>query len=234
MKRVSVVLMPYISLVPDQQLTITGPTTYMRWIVPVDDASHMLFHALRIPRGADGKARFVAVSRPRPMGTDKPWSAMSEAEHQQYPTDWEAMCSQGAIARHGDEHLVSSDQGVGMLRRLYRQQIRAVAELKRRHPKLVLVGSAYTYLQEYLPHVAQWVVREGWVDAVGLGRMVLSYPALPRDVLREGKMVRGLVCRTFSDCTTGPRNGLISGCYPLDPFYKDLPQAEQLKQIKNG
>ncbi len=40
------------------------------------------------------------------------------------------------------------------------------------------------------------------------------------------------VCRTFSDCTTAPRNGLISGCYPLDPYYKALPEAEQVKEIK--
>lgn len=132
-----------------------------------------------------------------------------------------------ALFPPSDGYQPPEDPLVGCVR-----QIRAVAELKRRHPKLVMIGSAYTYLQEYLPHVAQWVVREGWVDAVGLGRMVLSYPTLPRDVLKEGKMTRALVCRTFSDCTTGPRNGLISGCYPLDPFYKDLPQAEQLKQIK--
>jgi 2,4-dienoyl-CoA reductase-like NADH-dependent reductase (Old Yellow Enzyme family) len=112
------------------------------------------------------------------------------------------------------------------------RQIRAVADLKRQFPDLVLVGSAYTYLQEYLPHVAQWVVREGWADAVGLGRMVLSYPTLPLDTLRAGKTVRGQICRTFSDCTTGPRNGLISGCYPLDPFYKALPEASELKTLK--
>ena len=49
-------------------------------------------------------------------------------------------------------------------------------QLKARFPDLALVGSAYTYLQEYLPHTAQAVVREGWVDSVGLGRMVLAYP----------------------------------------------------------
>jgi NADPH2 dehydrogenase len=114
------------------------------------------------------------------------------------------------------------------------RQIRAAAELKKSYPDLTLVGTAYTYLQEYLPHVAQWVVREGWIDAVGLGRMVLSYPALPADTLRDGKMTRGLICRTFSDCTTAPRNGLISGCYPLDPFYKALPEAEQLKVLKGA
>ena len=40
------------------------------------------------------------------------------------------------------------------------------------------------------------------------------------------------LCRTFSDCTTAPRNGLISGCYPLDPHYKSLAEREELIAIK--
>ncbi len=112
------------------------------------------------------------------------------------------------------------------------RQIQVTAELKRRFPGLAIVGTGYTYLQEYLPHVAQAVVRAGMADAVGLGRMVLSYPGLPKDTLASGKMMRARICRTFSDCTTAPRNGLVSGCYPLDPVYKSMPEAEQLEQIK--
>ena len=43
-----------------------------------------------------------------------------------------------------------------------------------------------------------------------------------------------LLCRTFSDCTTAPRNGLVSGCYPLDDFYKDLPERIELAAIKKA
>lgn len=43
---------------------------------------------------------------------------------------------------------------------------------------------------------------------------------------------RKRLCRTFSDCTTAPRNGMISGCYPLDEIYKALPEAEALKRVK--
>jgi hypothetical protein len=99
-------------------------------------------------------------------------------------------------------------------------------------PDLVIVGTGYSYLQEYLPHVAQAAVRAGWIDAVGIGRGVLSYPELPADVLRGAPLARKRLCRTFSDCTTAPRNGLVSGCYPLDPHYKALPEAERLRAIK--
>jgi hypothetical protein len=70
------------------------------------------------------------------------------------------------------------------------------------------------------------------VDFVGLGRMALSYPQMPADVLQGAPLDRKRICRTFSDCTTAPRSGLISGCYPLDPFYKGLPEAEILKEFK--
>jgi 2,4-dienoyl-CoA reductase-like NADH-dependent reductase (Old Yellow Enzyme family) len=97
-----------------------------------------------------------------------------------------------------------------------------------------MVGTGYTYLQDYLPHVAQAVVRAGWIDSVGLGRMVLAYPQMPADVLSGAAMARKLVCRTFSDCTTAPRNGLVSGCYPLDAYYKRLPEAEKLRDAKKS
>jgi NADPH2 dehydrogenase len=112
------------------------------------------------------------------------------------------------------------------------RQLSATAELKRAHPEMVIVGSGYSYLQDWLGHVAQRAVRDGLVDIVGIGRMALSYPTLPADVLAGRPLARELICRTFSDCTTAPRNGLISGCYPIDDFYKALPEADQLRQFK--
>lgn len=112
------------------------------------------------------------------------------------------------------------------------RQIAATAEIKKLHPELAIAGSGYSYLQEWLPHVGQKVVREGKADFIGLGRMVLSYPDLPADVLAGKEMARKRICRTFSDCTTAPRNGVISGCFPLDPFYKEMPEYAQLAEIK--
>jgi 2,4-dienoyl-CoA reductase-like NADH-dependent reductase (Old Yellow Enzyme family) len=114
------------------------------------------------------------------------------------------------------------------------RQIDATARLKAAFPDLVFVGSAYSYLQEWLPNVGQYNVRNGLTDFVGLGRMTLSYPDLPVDVLAGTPLRRKSICRTFSDCTTGPRMGLVSGCYPLDPFYVAHPDNARLKEIKAG
>lgn len=112
------------------------------------------------------------------------------------------------------------------------RQINTTARLKKNHPKLIFVGSGYTYLQEWLPHVGQRMVSDAAVDCVGLGRTVLAYPELPADVLAGRPLDRKRFCRTFSDCTTAPRNGIVSGCYPLDPFYKSMPERLQLEAVK--
>ena len=132
-----------------------------------------------------------------------------------------------ALYPPSDGYLPPEDPLVGVAR-----QMKVTRHLKRRFPRLLMVGSGYTYLQDFLPHVAQAAVREGWVDFVGLGRMVLSYPEFLWEATAGAQIQRKLVCRTFSDCTTAPRNGLPSGCYPLDEYYKNSDLAERLKEAK--
>jgi NADPH2 dehydrogenase len=132
-----------------------------------------------------------------------------------------------ALFPPSDGYLPPEDPLVGVAR-----QIAVVAQLKHEFPQLAIVGSGYSYLQEWLPNVAQAVVREGGADFIGLGRMVISYPEFPSDVLEGKTLRRQFICRTFSDCTSGPRNGLVSGCFPLDPFYKTHPHAAALKAAK--
>ena len=128
-----------------------------------------------------------------------------------------------------DGYLPPEDPLVGVAR-----QINAVARAKRKFPELIVVGSAYSYLQEWLPHVADAQIAAAQVDFIGLGRTVLSYPELVCDVLAGGPLQRRKICRTFSDCTTGPRNGLVSGCFPLDEFYQAHPDAAKLRELQRA
>jgi hypothetical protein len=68
---------------------------------------------------------------------------------------------------------------------------------------------------------------------VGLGRMVLSYPEILWDATHGNEIQRKRICRTFSDCTTAPRNGLPSGCYPLDNYYKEGSWGKKLRELKH-
>ena len=128
-----------------------------------------------------------------------------------------------------DGYAPPEDPLVGVAR-----MINAAADLARSHPEIAIVGSGYSYLQQWLPNVGQHVVRTGGAASIGIGRNMLSYPGLPSDVLAGRPLRTSEVCRTFSDCTTAPRNGLISGCFPLDPFYKAMPARVQLAGIKRA
>lgn len=133
-----------------------------------------------------------------------------------------------ALFPPSDGYLPPEDPLVGVAR-----QLQVTAQIKKDYPNLAVIGSAYSYLQEWLPYAAQSILRNNQADFIGLGRMVLSYPEMPDDILKGHAMKREKICRTFSDCTTAPRNGMISGCFPLDPFYKVLPEAAALKEIKH-
>jgi 2,4-dienoyl-CoA reductase-like NADH-dependent reductase (Old Yellow Enzyme family) len=128
-----------------------------------------------------------------------------------------------ALFPPSDGYLPPEDPLVGVAR-----QITATSVLKHHRPELLVVGSGYSYLQEWLPNVAQAVVREGQADSVGIGRGVLSYPDMVADVLEGRPLDRKRLCRTFSDCTTAPRQGMVSGCYPLDSYYRGRPEASRL------
>ena len=135
-----------------------------------------------------------------------------------------------AIYPPSDGYQPPEDPLVGVAR-----QINAVRQIRAQAPSsLVIVGTAYSYLQEYLPHVAQHVVRNRWADSIGLGRMVLAYPTILTDAVEKGTLTTKLICRTFSDCTTAPRNGMISGCYPLDKYYTGKAEFQQLREVKRA
>lgn len=126
-----------------------------------------------------------------------------------------------------DGYLPPEDPLLGVAR-----QIRMVATLKKLRPELFLIGSGYTYLQEFLPLVGEWVLEQGFADAIGLGRSILSYPQMAADYMAGKELVKRRVCRTFGDCTNAPRAGLISGCYPLDEYYQEKEEYHLLKEIK--
>lgn len=132
-----------------------------------------------------------------------------------------------ALFPPSDGYLPPEDPLVGVAR-----QIDITARLKRHRPDLIVVGSAYSYLQEWLSQVAQAVIRRAMADSIGLGRMALSYPTLPADVLAGRPLERKMICRTFSECTTAPRHGMVSGCFPLDDFYASRPEAPEVQAIK--
>lgn len=107
-------------------------------------------------------------------------------------------------------------------------------------PSIPVVGSGYSWLQDYALHVGAAEVAGGQLGFVGLGRATLSQPDFARLAQETGQMDRKRVCRTFSYCTGLMRNKLHptgqfpTGCPPFDKeAYADLwKEAEALRLAK--
>lgn len=115
--RISSWLMPNIMSVPDIQFR-PGASSNVAWIVPVDDSSYVTASVMKLPKGAEGPGMRI---------NGKLWGEMSEAERQRFPGDFEAQSGQGRISLHSEEHLVTSDRGIMMQRRMLEKQIEVVA-----------------------------------------------------------------------------------------------------------
>ena len=101
-----------------QRRSINRPTA-TRWAVPVDDSHTMQIGFNRAPKGQEAR-------RGAGFGQDgnRPYE-----ERQRVPGDYDAQVSiHGGIARHGLEHLASTDRGVIMLRNMIRRGIQAVQQ----------------------------------------------------------------------------------------------------------
>ena len=120
LRRITEVMFPNLRVVPSPRLA-AGPTNILGWVVPCDDESFQIFTVAR-----DAAPDFLIKLRSTYGG--KTWSELTEEEHQRMPGDYEAQKSQGTITLHGDDHLITTDQGVAMLRRMMAKQIRNVAD----------------------------------------------------------------------------------------------------------
>ena len=93
------------------------------WVVPVDDTNSLEYTFSSTPVGQQS-------TRSQYRGPGKVANAGGRTleEQQRYPGDYEAQVGQRPIARHGLEHLGTSDRGVTMMRKGMRRAIRAVEQ----------------------------------------------------------------------------------------------------------
>lgn len=103
--------------------------------------------------------------------------------------------------------------------------INLARQVKEAFPDLVVVGSGYSWLRQFIGHVAAAVIAQGWADIVGLGRGAFAYPDFARDLLTRGMLDRRRCCITCSRCTQIMRDGGQTGCAVLDqevygPIYR--------------
>ena len=99
-------------------------------------------------------------------------------------------------------------------------------------PDIPVVGSGYSWLQDFALHAGAANVTDKSVAIVGMGRATLSHPDFAKAVQETGHMNRKQICRTFSYCTNlmrskdHPLGQYPTGCPPFDkevygPLWKE-------------
>jgi 2,4-dienoyl-CoA reductase-like NADH-dependent reductase (Old Yellow Enzyme family) len=102
------------------------------------------------------------------------------------------------------------------------RHFRLAGEVQRAFPDLPIVGSGYSYLQEFLGQAGAANLRDGRVTLVGVGRAALPQPDFARQLVEQGHLDRKRICRTFSYCTALMRakhnelGQFATGCPPFD------------------
>ena len=119
--RVTEVRVPNMRVIPTPTLSVLGKTNNYSWALPIDDTNTRVYAMVRKPK--DQPPQGLPV-----YGGDKTWFDLTEEEHQLYPGDYETQVGQGPITWHSDERLSSSDRGVSMVRRQFKEQVQIVAD----------------------------------------------------------------------------------------------------------
>jgi hypothetical protein len=107
-------------VVPNPRVAQFARVESIGWTLPIDDTSFRIYVAGRVKTTGD-------IGRMRSKFNGKFWWDMTEAEHQQFPGDYEAQVGQGPVTTHSEEHFGQSDRGILMIRRMLSDQLEALA-----------------------------------------------------------------------------------------------------------
>jgi nitrite reductase/ring-hydroxylating ferredoxin subunit len=121
LRRISEAGLPTLRVIPSPRIGRYGMVESLGWVLPIDDHSFRIYVVGRVKEPGE-----LVKMRSRLNG--KLWEELSEHEHQQFPGDYEAMVSQGPIAKHSEEYLGTTDEGIAQLRRLLKKQLQRVAD----------------------------------------------------------------------------------------------------------
>lgn len=119
-RRITEAVLPAVRAVANPRAQKDGTCSLIGWVLPLDDTSFRIYSAGRVSTPG-------ALKSIRSRFNGKLWSELTAAEHQRFPGDYEAQVSQGPITLHSEEHLVRTDRGIVLLRKLLERQVDAVA-----------------------------------------------------------------------------------------------------------
>jgi 2,4-dienoyl-CoA reductase-like NADH-dependent reductase (Old Yellow Enzyme family) len=123
------------------------------------------------------------------------------------------------------------------------RHFRLAATLQRAFPDLAMVGSGYSFLQEFLFQAGAANLQDRRITFVGVGRASLAHPDFARRLQEDGRLDRKRVCRTFSYCTALMRSKhneqgqFATGCPPFDkevygPFWDEAKKGWGMQESR--
>jgi 2,4-dienoyl-CoA reductase-like NADH-dependent reductase (Old Yellow Enzyme family) len=102
------------------------------------------------------------------------------------------------------------------------RHFRIAGELQGAFPNLPMVGTGYSWLQQYCINAAAWNLAHDRIRFFGLGRGSLADWEFGREALEQGRLDERKVCKTLTFCTflmrqkNHPLGQFPSGCPPFD------------------
>jgi 2,4-dienoyl-CoA reductase-like NADH-dependent reductase (Old Yellow Enzyme family) len=94
--------------------------------------------------------------------------------------------------------------------------ISITADLQTEFPEIPMVGTGYSWLRQFFPHVGASVLQKNEAAFIGLGRMAFAYPEAPKDLMNTGILDPKKVCISCSRCNEMMRMGGTAGCVMKD------------------
>lgn len=111
--------------------------------------------------------------------------------------------------------------------------ISITSELQKEFPDLPIVGTGYSWLRQYFPHVGAAVLRNKMASFIGIGRGAFAYPEAPLELMGKGKMNPEKACISCSRCSEMMQLGGIAGCVMKDKEIYGKRYKTLLRERKN-
>lgn len=102
--------------------------------------------------------------------------------------------------------------------------VRLASRLQKEFPSLAVVGTGYSWLRRFFPHVAAGVLTNGGASLIGVGRLAYAYPDFAWDLMDKGALDPRKLCLACSGCSTLLRAGGPVGCLVRDKTLYRLPR----------
>ena len=107
------------------------------------------------------------------------------------------------------------------------RQLHLARSLNQSQSDLVVVGSGFSWLRQFAPHVAVGAIENGWIAMAGLGRGALAYPDAPNSIYALGKLEAAATCMRCNACSVLAEANEPVGCVireapTYSPVYQNL------------